>query len=181
MGTMATTQRDDVALEQTVRPAKKALWKNLGLQVAVSMVLGIIVGLVWPEFGASLKILGDIFLRLIKTAVAPAGLSHRRCRYRRGRRRQTGRQGRADRHRLLRDRLDDCPGTWPAVRKHRRGRQEYRPYHRAGSSHQGRRSRDEGCGDVAHDIRPVPAQRLPGQFHRRVRARRNCFRFWSSP
>jgi len=34
-------------------------------------VLGIAVGLIWPAFGASLKILGDIFLRLIKTAVAP--------------------------------------------------------------------------------------------------------------
>ncbi len=71
MATMATTRRDDVALEQPAKPARKALWKNLGLQVAVSMVLGIIVGLVWSEFGASLKILGDIFLRLIKTAVAP--------------------------------------------------------------------------------------------------------------
>ena len=71
MATMAPTQRDDIAFEQTVKPIKKALWKNLGLQVAVSMVLGIIVGLAWPEFGASLKILGDIFLRLIKTAVAP--------------------------------------------------------------------------------------------------------------
>lgn len=71
MATMATTPREDVALEQPAKPARKALWKNLGLQVAVSMVLGIVVGLVWPEFGASLKILGDIFLRLIKTAVAP--------------------------------------------------------------------------------------------------------------
>ncbi|MCK1715448.1 MULTISPECIES: cation:dicarboxylase symporter family transporter [unclassified Bradyrhizobium] len=71
MATIATTPRDDVALQQPAKPARKALWKNLGLQVAVSMVLGIVVGLVWPEFGASLKILGDIFLRLIKTAVAP--------------------------------------------------------------------------------------------------------------
>jgi len=71
MATTAPTQRDDIAFEQTLKPIKKALWKNLGLQVAVSMVLGIIVGLAWPEFGASLKILGDIFLRLIKTAVAP--------------------------------------------------------------------------------------------------------------
>ena len=71
MATTAPTQRDHIAFEQTVKPIKKALWKNLGLQVAVSMVLGIIVGLAWPEFGASLKILGDIFLRLIKTAVAP--------------------------------------------------------------------------------------------------------------
>jgi aerobic C4-dicarboxylate transport protein len=71
MGTMATTQGDNITIGQTAKPTKKALWKNLGLQVAVSMVLGIIVGLVWPEFGTSLKILGDIFLRLIKTAVAP--------------------------------------------------------------------------------------------------------------
>jgi len=52
-------------------PARKSIWSNLGFQVALSMVLGIIVGLVWPDFAASLKILGDIFLRLIKTAVAP--------------------------------------------------------------------------------------------------------------
>lgn len=50
---------------------KRLLWSNLGFQVAVGMALGIVVGLMWPEFGASLKILGDIFLRLIKTAVAP--------------------------------------------------------------------------------------------------------------
>ncbi|ALN75546.1 cation:dicarboxylate symporter family transporter [Aureimonas sp. AU20] len=51
--------------------AGKPIWKGLGFQVIVGMVLGILVGLIWPEFGASLKILGDIFLRLIKTAVAP--------------------------------------------------------------------------------------------------------------
>lgn len=66
---------DNTARRRCARTARqagaKALWKNLGLQVAVSMVLGIVVGLVWSEFGASLKILGDIFLRLIKTAVAP--------------------------------------------------------------------------------------------------------------
>lgn len=70
MATMATTQAGDPAL--TARSSKKKpLWRNLGVQVAVSMVLGIIVGLIWPEFAASMKVLGDIFLRLIKTAVAP--------------------------------------------------------------------------------------------------------------
>lgn len=49
----------------------RRLWSSLGLQVAASMVLGVAVGLIWPEFGASLRILGDVFLRLIKTAVAP--------------------------------------------------------------------------------------------------------------
>jgi aerobic C4-dicarboxylate transport protein len=71
MATMATVPPDDLALGDTAAPRKKPLWKNLGLQVSVSMVLGIAVGLVWPEFASSMKILGDIFLRLIKTAVAP--------------------------------------------------------------------------------------------------------------
>jgi aerobic C4-dicarboxylate transport protein len=70
MGTMATARTGNLPLTAgTV--VKKPLWRNLGLQVAVSMVLGIIVGLVWPDFASSLKVLGDIFLRLIKTAVAP--------------------------------------------------------------------------------------------------------------
>ncbi len=73
MAIAATTQRN---LNGTLAPGdiktrKKSLWGNLGFQVAVSMVLGIAVGLIWPDFAASLKILGDLFLRLIKTAVAP--------------------------------------------------------------------------------------------------------------
>lgn len=56
---------------QTPPPPKKAFWKGLGFQIAISMILGIIVGFVWPELSDSLKILGDIFLRLVKSAVAP--------------------------------------------------------------------------------------------------------------
>ncbi|WP_343699009.1 cation:dicarboxylase symporter family transporter [Caulobacter sp.] len=56
---------------QTPGVGAKPFWRGLGFQVAASMVLGALVGMLWPEFGASLKILGDIFLRLIKTAVAP--------------------------------------------------------------------------------------------------------------
>ncbi|MGJ5221846.1 cation:dicarboxylate symporter family transporter, partial [Bradyrhizobium oligotrophicum] len=40
-------------------------------QVVIAMILGALVGLLFPSFAAQLKILGDIFLRLIKTAVAP--------------------------------------------------------------------------------------------------------------
>lgn len=57
--------------ELSTPPKKKALWKGLGFQIVVSMILGILVGFIWPEFATSLKILGDIFLRLIKSAVAP--------------------------------------------------------------------------------------------------------------
>ncbi|UFZ05080.1 cation:dicarboxylase symporter family transporter [Bradyrhizobium ontarionense] len=60
-----------VAVASASAPARKALWKNLGVQVVIAMILGTLVGLLFPSFAAQLKILGDIFLRLIKTAVAP--------------------------------------------------------------------------------------------------------------
>lgn len=68
MTTTAMTEVDSPAADSSKR---HSLWTSLGFQVAVSMVLGIAVGLIWPEFATSLKILGDIFLRLIKAAVAP--------------------------------------------------------------------------------------------------------------
>ena len=55
----------------TPPPAKKAIWKNLGFQVVVAMILGALVGFLFPSLATQLKVLGDIFLRLIKTAVAP--------------------------------------------------------------------------------------------------------------
>jgi len=50
---------------------KSPLWRGLGFQVVIAMVLGAAVGFLFPSFAVQLKILGDIFLRLIKTAVAP--------------------------------------------------------------------------------------------------------------
>ena len=50
---------------------KKSIWTNLGFQIVVAMVLGAATGFLVPEVAVPLKILGDIFLRLIKTAVAP--------------------------------------------------------------------------------------------------------------
>lgn len=43
----------------------------LYVQVLIAVVLGIATGAAWPEFGASLKPLGDAFIKLIKMAVAP--------------------------------------------------------------------------------------------------------------
>ncbi|WP_315835008.1 cation:dicarboxylate symporter family transporter [Bradyrhizobium prioriisuperbiae] len=71
MAVAATTDSNLAPSDIKTKTRKASLWGNLGFQVAVSMVLGIAVGLIWPEFAASLKILGDLFLRLIKTAVAP--------------------------------------------------------------------------------------------------------------
>ncbi|MEG0386212.1 C4-dicarboxylate transporter DctA [Solibacillus cecembensis] len=47
------------------------LLKNLTVQVIIAIILGIIVGAIWPEFGASLKILADLFIKLIKMLIAP--------------------------------------------------------------------------------------------------------------
>ncbi|MEJ8849690.1 cation:dicarboxylate symporter family transporter [Variovorax rhizosphaerae] len=53
-------------------PAKKLPWyRKLGMQVLVSLVLGIVVGFVFPKFASQLKLLGDMFLSLIKAGVAP--------------------------------------------------------------------------------------------------------------
>lgn len=47
------------------------LVKNLTFQVITAIILGILVGAIWPEFGASLKILADLFIKLIKMLIAP--------------------------------------------------------------------------------------------------------------
>lgn len=46
-------------------------FKNLTVQVLIAIVLGIIVGATFPELGAKLKILADIFIKLIKMLIAP--------------------------------------------------------------------------------------------------------------
>src|ERR1700709_2356453 len=58
-------------------------FRVLWVQVLLGVVLGLAVGAIWPHFGASLKPLGDAFIKLIKMAVAPvifctvaAGIAH---------------------------------------------------------------------------------------------------------
>lgn len=65
--TKDNTSRNEI----TAPPAKRPWYRRLGMQVLVSLVLGIAVGLIFPKSGAQLKILGDIFLALIKAGVAP--------------------------------------------------------------------------------------------------------------
>ncbi|SAL70455.1 C4-dicarboxylate transporter DctA [Caballeronia arvi] len=58
--------------DATVAVTKKLPWyRKLGMQVLLALVIGIVVGLLFPKFGAQLKVLGDIFLALIKAGVAP--------------------------------------------------------------------------------------------------------------
>lgn len=50
---------------------KKKLYKNLTFQVVMGIILGVIVGAIFPTFGKDLKILADIFIKLIKMLIAP--------------------------------------------------------------------------------------------------------------
>lgn len=45
--------------------------KSLFGQVMIALVLGVIVGIFWPDFAAQMKPLGDGFIRLIKMIIAP--------------------------------------------------------------------------------------------------------------
>ncbi|MEI7869627.1 MAG: dicarboxylate/amino acid:cation symporter [Candidatus Methylumidiphilus sp.] len=46
-------------------------YKTLYFQVIVGVIAGVAVGLLWPEFGAKLKPLGDGFIKLVKMLIAP--------------------------------------------------------------------------------------------------------------
>ncbi|MBC5765183.1 dicarboxylate/amino acid:cation symporter [Ramlibacter albus] len=50
---------------------RKPLYRSLYFQVIVAVVAGVLVGHFAPEFGASLKPLGDGFIKLIKMMIAP--------------------------------------------------------------------------------------------------------------
>jgi len=53
--------------------AKKPLYKQLYVQVLTAIVLGGIVGWLWPDLAKNdwIKALGDGFVKLIKMAIAP--------------------------------------------------------------------------------------------------------------
>ena len=45
--------------------------KLLYVQVLIGLALGILVGFLFPDFGASLKVLGDLFIKVVKMMIAP--------------------------------------------------------------------------------------------------------------
>src|SRR5258705_1295000 len=50
---------------------RRPLYKDLSLQILVAMVLGALVGYLWPQSADSLRPLGDLFIRLVRMIVAP--------------------------------------------------------------------------------------------------------------
>src|SRR5580693_7821625 len=55
----------------TAPVARKPLYTSLFVQVLAALVLGIVLGMEFPDFAVSLKILSDAFLKLISMIVAP--------------------------------------------------------------------------------------------------------------
>jgi len=51
--------------------AHKPWYRGLMAQVVIAMALGVAVGFAFPGFAADLKIIGDLFLALVKAGVAP--------------------------------------------------------------------------------------------------------------
>ena len=49
----------------------KRLFGSLFGQVVAALMIGILVGRLWPDFAVTLKPLGDVFIKLIKMVVAP--------------------------------------------------------------------------------------------------------------
>lgn len=57
---------------QTIEPkAKKPFYKDLLFQVIAAIILGVVYGLVAPESATDMKVLGDLFIKLIKMLIAP--------------------------------------------------------------------------------------------------------------
>ncbi|WP_079158449.1 cation:dicarboxylate symporter family transporter [Streptomyces caniscabiei] len=53
------------------RRAARLLRTSLFLQVGLALVLGVLVGRLWPDAGTAVQPLGDGFVRLIKAVIAP--------------------------------------------------------------------------------------------------------------
>ncbi|GAA3173941.1 hypothetical protein GCM10020255_064210 [Rhodococcus baikonurensis] len=57
---------------ELARLANKPPWyRSLFVQLIAAIVIGVLIGWLWPEFGANLKPLADGFIKLIKMLIAP--------------------------------------------------------------------------------------------------------------
>jgi proton glutamate symport protein len=55
----------------TLTPAPASRWPSVPTQIFIGLVLGIIVGSLFPTFGVAIKPIADAFLRMIKMIIAP--------------------------------------------------------------------------------------------------------------
>jgi aerobic C4-dicarboxylate transport protein len=65
----AVDRREETAMDKD--PIRRPIWKSLYLQVITAIIIGVVVGYVWPQTGEAMKPLGDAFIKLIKMLIAP--------------------------------------------------------------------------------------------------------------
>ena len=63
---MITHASDDIS-----RRRRRPLYKDLSVQILVAMLLGVLVGYLWPAGADAMQPLGDLFIRLVRMLVAP--------------------------------------------------------------------------------------------------------------
>ncbi|MGU3362458.1 dicarboxylate/amino acid:cation symporter [Methylobacterium sp. M6A4_1b] len=68
---MAQTTTYGTAPAEVPRPVKEPWYKVLYIQVLIAIALGVLLGWLHPEWGKSVKWLGDAFIALIKMMIAP--------------------------------------------------------------------------------------------------------------
>lgn len=61
----------EAVVEHPNTEARKPFYRVLYVQVLIGLMLGVLTGHFWPEFGAALKPLGDGFVKLVKMMIAP--------------------------------------------------------------------------------------------------------------
>ena len=59
------------AMSTPAAKQKPPFYRSLYLQVLTAVIIGVVLGHVYPEFGAQMKPLGDGFIKLIKMLIAP--------------------------------------------------------------------------------------------------------------
>src|SRR6266705_912422 len=59
------------SVPQGNRRRPRPLYRDLSVQTLVAMLLGALVGYLWPQSADSLRPLGDLFIRLVRMIVAP--------------------------------------------------------------------------------------------------------------
>jgi proton glutamate symport protein len=55
----------------SIQPPSRSRMPGLTTQIFIGLLLGIVVGSLWPSFGVAVKPLADAFLRMIKMIIAP--------------------------------------------------------------------------------------------------------------
>src|SRR5216683_5575661 len=67
------TAKQDVTevIQDSVAPRARSWYKHLSVQILLAMILGVMVGHVWPERADTLKPLGALFIKIVRMLVAP--------------------------------------------------------------------------------------------------------------